>query len=881
MRKGCATTFLLFVLSSLAVMATTEQRHAIANGRAHQPDAESRSLSNVFSSDAGLCGKWKQLGHRIEGSSRFEYSGSSISTSADGRTIAIGSPYNSDVEAHAGSVRIFRLRDDVWKPFGGVLSGKSKDDLFGSSIAVSSSGRIIAIGSKGYASDSMKLGRVKVFSYNFQSKSWIKMGNVIIGTIEGQGLGSSIAISADGQTLAVTSAGSGSKTATTLYKHNSIYEKWKQHGEILLEEEPKYTGDGVSVSLSDDGNIVAIGSKQNSKNGKSAGSVRIFEYDYLSETYEQMGTTIYGKNEGDNFGSSISLAGDGNIIAIGSDGYSNNTGCTMIYRYRQKDFDWKMVGNKILGEAKKAYAGTSVSISAEGDVVAVGSIGMNKFGDSSGHTNLYRFDGFVFQWQKVGNSIFGKERDELSGSNIQLSKDGNTVIVAAPMSSLGAKYSGLTRAYAFEPSETCAPTLSPTLNPTKKPTLSPTIFPTHFPTRSPTFHPTASPSNIPTVPSSARPSFSPSKLPSIVPTSLPSSFPTGKPSSLPTNWPSTSPSSFPTGKPSSLPTNLPSTSPSSFPTGRPTVPPTDFPSRGPSVPPTLLPSILPSLQHSLSPTVFESERPTSLPSSLPTSSPSKLLSNSPSNSAIPSSGPTVQPSLHHSSQPTISNRPSTKPSSQPTLNPSISLRPTLRPSEQPTVYHSSSPSMSNNPSFKPSVSRAPSVKPSLIPTIFPTEGHSVSPSVSQSPSMKPSVKASSIPSALPSSFPTLDPTQLHSISPTLSPSSLPSNTPSRSKAPSLTPSYVPSDIPSTLPTIVPSSKPTIELSNKPSFLPSLSPTPRPSISPSSKPTPSPSQQPTPSPSVSTIPTATPTEQPTPTYDGMSALWKFLDRLNGL
>ena len=68
---------------------------------------------------------------------------------------------------------------------------------------------------------------------------------------------------------------------------------------------------GYAVSISGDGSIVAIGSPSN-----ESGHVQVFEN--ISGDWERIGYAIHGEATGDNFGSSVSLSSDGSIVAIGS-----------------------------------------------------------------------------------------------------------------------------------------------------------------------------------------------------------------------------------------------------------------------------------------------------------------------------------------------------------------------------------------------------------------------------------------------------------------------------------------------------------------------------------------------------------------------------------
>jgi hypothetical protein len=90
---------------------------------------------------------------------------------------------------------------------------------------------------------------------------------------------------------------------------------------------------GWSVSLSADGNRVAIGVPYNDGNGSSAGHVRI--YGLAGNSWEQLGQDIDGEAAVDRSGNSVSLTADGNRVAIGAfrnDGNGFDAGHVRVYQ---------------------------------------------------------------------------------------------------------------------------------------------------------------------------------------------------------------------------------------------------------------------------------------------------------------------------------------------------------------------------------------------------------------------------------------------------------------------------------------------------------------------------------------------------------------------
>ena len=74
---------------------------------------------------------------------------------------------------------------------------------------------------------------------------------------------------------------------------------------------------GFGLSISDDGNRIAIGSEGNDDGGTQAGSVRV--YDYSATGWVQVGSDIIGEAAADLFGHAVSICSDGSRLAIGAD----------------------------------------------------------------------------------------------------------------------------------------------------------------------------------------------------------------------------------------------------------------------------------------------------------------------------------------------------------------------------------------------------------------------------------------------------------------------------------------------------------------------------------------------------------------------------------
>ncbi|KAL3811595.1 hypothetical protein ACHAXA_002723 [Cyclostephanos tholiformis] len=353
-------------------------------------------------------GKRLQLGKTIYGDATEDQFGLSVDITASGNTIVIGSPGSWNNKDRPGYVRVFSLETDgdlgtnTWKQIGRDITGEEDGDKFGGSVSISEDGETIAVGADGYDGENgLDSGLVRVYRMDESESDWKQLGDDIEGETAYDWLGFSVSLSADGTRVAIGSAWNGDKGVSSglvkVYQMDSAGSIWEQLGQTLYGD---FTLDysGMSVSLSSDGNTLAIGSPGDNEDGDRPGYVRVFSLNVSDDStgtssWEQIGLDIIGEAKGDEFGRSISLSEDGKTIAIGAvfnEGENGvDTGHARVYRIDDSKSDWIQIGNDIDGEAAYDVSGGSVSLSANGNKVAIGSPLNNDNGENAGHTRVY------------------------------------------------------------------------------------------------------------------------------------------------------------------------------------------------------------------------------------------------------------------------------------------------------------------------------------------------------------------------------------------------------------------------------------------------------------------------------------------------------------
>jgi len=274
---------------------------------------------------------WIQLGGDIDGEAASDQSGTSVSLSSNGNTVAIGAPGNDGNGSDAGHVRVYQYTSNTWIQLGGDIDGEAASDQSGTSVSLSSDGNTVAIGAPGNDGNGSGAGHVRV--YQNINGTWTQLGGDIDGEAADDASGYSVSLSSYGTIVAIGAYGNDGNGSDA--GHVRVYQytspNWTQLG-LDIDGEAASDLSGHSVSLSSDGTIVAIGAFANDGNGSDAGHVRV--YQNFSGTWTQLGGDIDGENANDWSGNSVSLSSDGTIVAIGAnnnDGTASNAGHVRVY----------------------------------------------------------------------------------------------------------------------------------------------------------------------------------------------------------------------------------------------------------------------------------------------------------------------------------------------------------------------------------------------------------------------------------------------------------------------------------------------------------------------------------------------------------------------
>ncbi len=369
-----------------------------------QPTVTSQPSSIPSSLSTNITAEWFSLGNRIES----EYP-SAVELSFYGERVVVG-----DDTDKVAQVYTVNLTSGSWVSVGTRIetSSNHSSQQYPMKVALSSDGMTVALSDQGFG---FSRGLVKVVKYI--NDTWTQLGSDFIGGEPRQFIGSDVDLSSNGTTVAF-SWKIENEVAVSVYSFDGV--KWNQKGDNFTQvTNTNETEWPTTVSLTDDGNMIAIGA--------ATKIVQVSRYNNGTWLMVDSLTDIPAFTQ---YGNAVSLSSNGTYLAVGAYG-AFDRGRAYIYRLTYVEINSRnlqlggtvpkyiQIGNPIIDN----FSGYSVSLSSDGQTVAVG-------GSRSGVKNVVvrRFNGT--DWAPLGESITGGIRTAVS-----LSASGEILAKALPLES--------------------------------------------------------------------------------------------------------------------------------------------------------------------------------------------------------------------------------------------------------------------------------------------------------------------------------------------------------------------------------------------------------------------------------------------------------------
>jgi len=281
------------------------------------------------------------------------------------------------------------------------------------------------------------------FQQDEDGDAFSQVGDSLQGTSVNFYLGAAIALSETGFRMAVASP-----SVVQVYEQQREQNgNWKQRGNdivLVMNGDADATTNKrlnlqghemISVAMDAAGETLIAGYGQGNF---EMGLAKVFRYDARTNDWVQAGQNLTGTEVGDRFGASVSMNAEGDVIAVGAPGQEGDLGSVTIFQ-REVGGEWAQRGLPIVGENSSTVSelGRSVSLSASGDRVASGARSAPAFG-SMNHANaffnvvsVWEYDRFGnLEWTQLGKGISGVSSSKSTGWYVDLDATGSRMAVS-------------------------------------------------------------------------------------------------------------------------------------------------------------------------------------------------------------------------------------------------------------------------------------------------------------------------------------------------------------------------------------------------------------------------------------------------------------------
>jgi len=316
------------------------------------------------------------------------------------------------------SPALFSQTGQVFDLLRGPIYDSAPSAIFGFSLAISDNGKRVAIGMPNDVNQNgSRSGAVQV--YEITDNDWVPLGDKLIGDNPRESYGARVALSGDGNRLAFSAPFVGDQTgAIKIFEWNG--NSWQQLGETRIGP-TQNSSLGSSLSFSYDGQILAAGANNLLVDGRSDGGV--FVYEWQDSSWNQRGDFISADFRTANLGESVSISQNGNTVAIGIPFAFVTRGAIQVYDWQGGE--WIQRGQTIGGQARSDNFGRSVSLSSNGLRLLGGASVSSPDREDVGYVRIYEWQDT--SWISVGQQLNATPEDEFLRFGFAISGDGRRV----------------------------------------------------------------------------------------------------------------------------------------------------------------------------------------------------------------------------------------------------------------------------------------------------------------------------------------------------------------------------------------------------------------------------------------------------------------------
>ncbi|MDS0301113.1 dockerin type I domain-containing protein [Halogeometricum sp. S1BR25-6] len=365
----------------------------------------------------------------------FDFFGHSVSMSDDGTTALVGAYLDGDAGLQSGSVYVYDLTQDPPAETKLTASDGAAGDIFGWSVSVSGDGRTALVGARQDDDAGSSSGSAYVYDLTQDPPTETKLS--ASDAAAGDFFGDPVAINCDGSTALVGAshdddAGSGSGAA---YVYD-LTQNPPVEAKLTASDATNGENFGRSVSISGDGTTALVGAHWGAAEGSRLGSAYVYDLTQDPPTETKLSASDAAAN--DFFGHSVSMSDDGRTALVGAsldDDAGLSSGSAYVFDLTQDPpAETKLAASD--GAAGDNF-GHSVSISGDGSTALIGAYLDDDAGPDSGSAYVFELELLeVFPEPIVLKSGKVVDPQDLDGDGLYEDLDGDDNVDGQDVSNL-------------------------------------------------------------------------------------------------------------------------------------------------------------------------------------------------------------------------------------------------------------------------------------------------------------------------------------------------------------------------------------------------------------------------------------------------------------
>ncbi len=305
--------------------------------------------------------------------------GSAVAMTADGSRVIVGAPQDDTRGSHAGSAVVFVRAGTVWSLEAALFaSDAAADDELGRAVSIDAGGTRAIVGVPKDDPSALGAGSARVFARS--GTTWTEEAALVAPSpTSGDALGGAVAISADGARAVVGAEAYDDPVGTdtgSAYVFVRSGATWSLEATLLASDRAATDRLGCAVSLDSTGTRALIGAWGRDIAGVfNVGIARVFVRSGSSWTEEATLLATDGV-EGDRFGTSVALSGDGLRALVGAPFVATGRGRAYVFDLVSATWAEAARVDASVGVVGDHF-GTAVSLTSDGSRALVGADGAN------------------------------------------------------------------------------------------------------------------------------------------------------------------------------------------------------------------------------------------------------------------------------------------------------------------------------------------------------------------------------------------------------------------------------------------------------------------------------------------------------------------------